>query len=187
MQIERQDIPNVVLLQPVVSTDVRGEFVKTFEFSILEPWIGRFNVQEEFFSISRKNVIRGMHFQAPPFSLNKIVYCALGSITNVLLDLRRGSPTFGKHLSFELNCTNRAILYIPAGIANGFVATGENNCVMYKTDSSYRRSHDQGIRWNSFGFNWTIDAKESILSDRDMLLPTFDSFESPFTMPSVNP
>ena len=123
------------------------------------------NVKEEFFSTSAAAVLRGMHFQMPPHAHQKIVYCLTGRVLDVVLDLRKSSPTFGKSASFELSARNRHIVHIPEGFAHGFLSQDDSSCLIYKTDAVYSSDCDTGILLSSFGFNWNV--MDPIISERD--------------------
>ena len=134
--------------------------------------------REEYYSYSKKGVIRGMHFQTPPHDHEKLVYCMQGSVLDVVLDLRSASPTFGDHCAFELDGSQGQGLMITKGIAHGFLAMTDDVLMLYKVTSVYSSDNDRGIRWDSFGFDWTVN--EPIVSTRDRTHPTFADFVSPF-------
>lgn len=119
-----------------------------------------------------------MHFQMPPHDHAKIVYVTNGSIIDVILDIRNGSPTFGKYFECELSATNGLIIYIPIGCAHGFLSLEDASCVIYSHSTTYMPDSDSGIHYDSFGFNWGIN--KPIISDRDHKLVAFEDFESPF-------
>jgi dTDP-4-dehydrorhamnose 3,5-epimerase len=167
-------------IHPQTVSDRRGGFTKIFHREILESVGIHFELREEFFSFSVRNVIRGMHFQLPPMQHQKIVHCISGAIVDVLLDLRKGEPSFGKCVSIPLNDVNKTSIVIPPGVAHGFLSLTDNACVVYKTDREYNQRLDSGIRWNSIEFDWPIEDFEPIVSDRDNNHPYFDQFESPF-------
>lgn len=165
-------------IHPFFAEDERGAFVKTFheerfaELGLPTDW------REEYYSSSRKGVIRGMHFQTPPHDHEKLVYCMQGRVLDVVVDLRRASPTYGYHVAVELDSTHGHGLMIPKGMAHGFLALTENVLMAYKVTTVYAPSHDTGIRWDSFGLNWGID--QPIVSTRDQAHPAFADFISPF-------
>ena len=119
-----------------------------------------------------------MHFQVPPAHHAKIVTCLSGVVLDVILDLRKSSPTFGLVESLELSESNRHFLFIPSGFAHGFLSLTEDSVVHYLTGAEHSPKHDKGIRWNSFGFKWPVS--NPVVSDRDSELPLFSDFESPF-------
>lgn len=170
-----------VLIRPRVHQDQRGSFVKTWHPDLLAAHGVAMSFAEEFYSVSRRGVVRGMHFQAPPQALDKLVYCVTGQILDVVLDLRVDQPTYGCSWSWELSEENACLLFIPAGFAHGFLALGERNAVIYKTSAVHSPRHDLGVRWDSFGFAWPETAP--VISERDRRLPALDDFNSPFLMP----
>ena len=133
--------------------DSRGYFVKTYLGSALEAQGVHFNFAEEFYSSSKRDVIRGMHFQRPPHDHMKLVYCPVGGVRDVLLDLRPG-PGYGRFASVELREQNPCFILIPQGVAHGFLALTDDAVMVYKTSTEHAPTHDCGVRWDSFGFDW---------------------------------
>jgi dTDP-4-dehydrorhamnose 3,5-epimerase len=171
-------LPTLQLLELPHFTDHRGSFTKAFhEDSLWEKGIS-FTLRESYFSCSAKGVIRGMHFQTPPAQHAKIVFCPVGGILDVILDLRKASPTYGQAFSAELTAENHLALYIPEGFAHGFKALTEGAMTYYLVSSVHSPDHDAGIRWDSFGFNWEVETP--VLSDRDKGFGTLADFRSPF-------
>jgi dTDP-4-dehydrorhamnose 3,5-epimerase len=173
-----EPMPGLLLMRAFQHRDDRGEFVKTFSTPAFTGLGLDFLPREIVFSVSARHVVRGMHFQVPPDDHNKYVGCSTGAILDVVLDLRKSSPTFGQSAGFRLDAENRHQLMIPRGFAHGFLALEENSLVSYCTDTSHSPSADSGIRWNSFGFDWPVESP--ILSAKDQQLPKFDEFDSPF-------
>ncbi len=158
--------------------DHRGNFTKTFQDSFFKQAGIGFDLRESYFSLSHKQVIRGMHFQLPPHDHAKVVYCPLGSILDVLIDLRKESDTYGQHYAAELSAANHRAYYIPKGFAHGFKALSDNAMTYYLVSSEYNQQHDTGIRYDSFGFDW--EYVTPILSERDLSFPALKDFDSPF-------
>jgi dTDP-4-dehydrorhamnose 3,5-epimerase len=179
VDIHNTSIPGCLEIFPQIFEDERGLFTKTFHQETFEISNLDTHFTEEYFSRSKKNVIRGMHFQLPPEECTKIVYCVAGEVVDVVLDLRVGSPTYGKHEIFNLNDQLANILYIPIGLAHGFWTKSETAIVMYKVSKSYSPACDAGIRWDSVEIPWPT--KIPILSKRDREFTSFDDFKSPFT------
>lgn len=168
-------IKNVVTFKLEKFTDQRGSFLKIFSKDFLLKNFGfDFKVEEFFYSISREKVIRGMHFQKKPYEQAKIIYVSKGSITDVLLDLRKDSETYLHYESVKLNSETDMFLYIPRGIAHGFLTNEENSIVNYLVDNIYFDKNEDGILWNSFGYNWNIN--DPIISDRDRSFQTLDEY-----------
>lgn len=166
-------------LQPKVFEDTRGRFVKVFH----EPTFVAHGLEtvfaEEYYSVSYKGVIRGMHFQLPPMDHVKIVYCVEGEVLDAVIDLRRGSPTYRCFDLFELSAAKANSLYIPKGMAHGFCVRSERAIMVYKVSTVYSPAHDAGVLWNSMGIPWPVT--EPVLSERDMAFPKLEEFESPFS------
>lgn len=184
MKFYPQVIPGLILVEPKWVADDRGLFVKTFHELIWRKAGIHFVVQEEFYSTSRAGVLRGMHFQVPPRAHDKVVSCLHGEVLDVVLDLRVGSPTFGQWQSFKLSQENRHLLFIPAGLAHGFLARTEECLVHYKTSTTHSPEHDRGIRWDSFGMDWGKTVP--LVSPRDAGFPTLADFESPFVFTDLS-
>jgi len=178
MKIHSELLPGVFVLEPRVVVDCRGNFVKTYH----KPEFNRlgidYEVEEEFYSTSAKNVIRGMHFQTPPHDAVKLVYCINGSVLDVIVDLRKTSPTFGSSKSIKLSDANHLILMIPSGFAHGFLSLEDDTVMVYKASFVYAPDHDTGIRWDSFGFDWPV--QNPITSERDAAFPGLADSVSPF-------
>ena len=158
--------------------DARGSFSKVFHHTTFQEQGIDFHLQESYFSRSAKDVIRGMHFQLPPYQHHKVVYCPHGAIMDVALDLRRQSPTYGQFFSAELSAENPKALFIPEGCAHGFKSLTEDAMTVYLVSSEYQRDADTGLLWNSFGLDW--QCAHPVLSGRDRSFQAFDDFESPF-------
>jgi dTDP-4-dehydrorhamnose 3,5-epimerase len=179
MTVLQQPFSGTYLLQPRVFCDNRGDFVKTFHVGLFRELGIEFNPVEEFFSTSHKGVLRGMHFQLPPYDHDKLVYCVRGRVLDVLLDLRKGSATYGQTTSAELARENHQQYYIPKGVAHGFLALEDDSVMVYKTSTVHSPAHDAGVRWDSFGFKWPT-SETRFLSPRDQKFPTVQEFSSPF-------
>ncbi|MCW2312611.1 dTDP-4-dehydrorhamnose 3,5-epimerase family protein [Rhodoferax antarcticus] len=177
MEILKELLPGCFLLQPNRFVDSRGSFVKTYHEGLCEALGVNLEIREEFYSVSRKNVIRGMHFQLPPNEHDKLVYCTRGAVTDVQLDLRKG-PGYGKVAFAELSGENAHLVFIPKGIAHGFAALTDEALMLYKTSTVHAPESDCGIRWDSFGFDWGI--AKPIISARDQQHSVLVDFISPF-------
>lgn len=166
------------LIQPKIFEDHRGDFVKTFHRDSFAALGLDFVVTEEFYSTSRRGVIRGMHFQLPPHDHAKLVYCVRGRVLDVLVDLRKSSKTYGQVASAEFTGENRHMFFIPRGIGHGFLALEDDSVMVYKTSTVHAPSHDAGVRWDSIGFDWGSD--RPVTSARDDSFPALREFVSPF-------
>ncbi|MBL7682613.1 MAG: dTDP-4-dehydrorhamnose 3,5-epimerase [Flavipsychrobacter sp.] len=160
-------------------TDERGVFVKTFNDDTFRQAADvRFELKESYFSTSKKDVIRGMHFQLPPHQHSKVVYCPQGAILDVIVDLRKESATYGQYYAHELSAENHKAYFIPEGFAHGFKALTEDAMTYYLVSSGYDKESDTGILYNSFGFDWGIESP--VISARDMSFVSLNDFNSPF-------
>lgn len=178
MELVSTELPGLQIIRPRIFQDPRGTFVKTFNADTFRQLGLDFEPREEFFSTSARDVVRGMHFQLPPAAHAKLVYCIAGRVLDVVLDLRKNSPTFGRAYSHELNATQRESLFIPIGFAHGFLALEDGATMVYQTSTGHSPAQDAGIRWNSFGFNWPV--VQPLLSERDQKFPALGEFSSPF-------
>lgn len=160
------------------SADARGTFVKTFHETTLKRAGIDFTLRESYFSLSKKDVIRGMHFQLPPHQHSKIVFCPQGAILDVIVDLRKGSATYRQYFAQELSGENHKAYYIPEGFAHGFKSLTDDAITYYLVSSEYSQAHDTGVRYDSIGFDWGV--KEPVISVRDLSFMDLKDFESPF-------
>lgn len=177
MEMIKELLPGCFLLQPKKLEDQRGCFVKTYHEGLYAGLGVNLEIREEFFSISHMSVLRGMHFQLPPHDHDKLVYCTQGAVRDVLLDLRTGEG-YGRVASTQLSGENGHLIFIPKGIAHGFVALTDQALMLYKTSTVHAPESDCGVRWDSFGFDWDLD--QPIMSVRDQQHATFSDFVSPF-------
>lgn len=158
--------------------DARGSFIKTFHNEIFKELNVNINVAEEFFTYSKKNVFRGLHFQVPPMELSKVIYCVSGSVRDFVVDLRVGSPTYGQWAGFDLNEESPSAVFIPPGLAHGFYVTSEKAIVQYKVSKLYDPASDTGISYTTFDFAKEI--VDPVISEKDSKLVSIDEFVSPF-------
>lgn len=166
------------VLETVHFQDERGGFQKLFNDDFFkENGLDR-DFKEFYYSVNKKNVVRGMHFQLPPFDHTKLVYVSKGRIKDVVVDLRKQSATFGQCFSIELDEDKAQYLYIPKGFAHGFLSLEEGSIVNYAQTSCYSKEHDSGILQSSIGFDWQIE--NPIVSGRDLTFKTLQEFQSPF-------
>lgn len=175
------DLPGVILIRHPVRTDARGSFAKLFHPDDLGLGSGQaFPVRESFISWSESGVLRGMHFQSPPFAHDKAVTCLAGEVLDVVLDLRRSSPTYGRSVAFHLEGATPATVWIPAGCAHGFAVLGQDRALMhYAVSAEHSPANDLGVRWDSFGFAWPAGVAK-VISERDQALPRFADLPAVF-------
>lgn len=177
---EKKDsrIIDCVELIPNIFKDDRGSFIKTFHTASYKKLGLDYQFCEEYYSRSFKNVIRGLHFQNPPMDHSKLVYCIEGSVFDVIVDLRVGSPTFGMFDTFTLSAETANILYIPRGLAHGFCSNTQVSTMIYKTSTVHDVESDTGILWNSLDIPWPTN--NPVISERDKQFISFKDFKSPF-------
>lgn len=176
MEITATAIPDVKCITPVRHGDSRGFFAETYNKRALdEAGIDLDFVQDNFSLSAECGTLRGLHYQLPPFAQAKLVSVIRGSILDVAVDIRRGSPTFGQHVSVKLTSETGTQILVPAGFAHGFCTLEPDTEVFYKVNSFYAPEHDRGIIWNdpALGIEWPFDAANMTLSERDTRHPTF--------------
>lgn len=181
-EIIKTTIPGCFEIRPAVIEDERGRFIKILHRDFYIRNKMEYNYPEEYYTISRQGVLRGLHFQIPPHEHVKLVYCIVGCAFDAVVDLRKNSPTYGKYETFELEADKENILYIPSGLAHGFYVLSERAIMVYKVSTVYSPEHDTGILWNSVGIPWPD--KNPILSERDSQFLTLKLFKSPFDFES---
>jgi dTDP-4-dehydrorhamnose 3,5-epimerase len=178
--IRRTEIDGFLELQAFPTADSRGAFVKTFHRDFFASNGLAANLAEQYYSRSRRGVLRGLHFQLPPYDHAKLVYCVVGEIVDVAVDLRIDSPTYGRHAKFTISadCANQA--FLDNGLAHGFYVVSDMAIVVYNVTSVHSPEHDGGIRWDSAEIRWPDE--KPLLSARDTALPRLSEFQSPFRM-----
>lgn len=175
---EELALPGCLALFATPHTDKRGIFVKSFQATRFSELGLQAEWKEQFFSSSTRGVIRGLHFQLPPAAQNKLVLCVHGTVLDVLVDLRRGSPTFKQFTTITLTEGSGTCLYLPVGIAHGFASLSKGAVVSYSVTAEHDPAQDAGIRWDSLPVPWPFT--NPIISPRDRALPSMRDFESPF-------
>ena len=180
MKISKTFIKDLLIIEPQLFKDDRGFFYESYNKNNLDKVINIVFVQDNE-SKSEKGVIRGLHFQAPPFEQNKLVRCISGNILDIAVDLRKNSKTYGKSFSIKLSSENHKQLFVPKGFAHGFQVLSETAIVNYKVDEYYNPDSDSGIIWNDkdLSIDWNLDLKPN-LSDKDLKLISFKELKSPF-------
>ncbi|MDB2419659.1 dTDP-4-dehydrorhamnose 3,5-epimerase [Flavobacteriaceae bacterium] len=183
MKFVNTPIEGLVIIEPTVLEDDRGYFLESYNKKKFEKAIGYISFEQDNESKSSKGVLRGLHFQKPPFAQAKLVRCIEGKVLDVAVDIRDGSDTYGKHVSVELTAENKKQVFIPRGFAHGFLVLSESAIFAYKVDNSYAPTHDTGIRWDdpTLNIQWGVNESEVLVSEKDSKLPFFSEFETPFT------
>lgn len=178
MEIIKTPFEELLVLQTVNFLDNRGGFQKLFNFDFFKENGLDYDFKEFYYSVNKANVVRGMHFQTPPFDHTKVVYVSKGRIRDVVVDIRKKSKTYGKYFSIELDDQKGQYLYIPKGFAHGFVSLEDGSIVNYAQTSCYAKDYDSGIDATSIGFDWGV--KNPIRSGRDLTFEKLAEFVSPF-------
>lgn len=183
MEVIKTEIEGVVIIEPKIFGDERGYFFESFNAAEFARKVGVNTVfVQDNESKSKYGVLRGLHFQKGKFAQSKLVRVVEGRVIDVAVDIRRGSPTFGKHVAVELSKENKRQLFIPRGFAHGFAVLSEEAVFQYKCDNLYAPDHEGAIAWNDpkIGIDWQIRPEDAILSEKDKKHPTLDEAEELF-------
>lgn len=182
MNITKTNIDGVVIIEPRIFKDDRGYFFESYNGKEFCEKVADINFVQDNESMSSYGVMRGLHFQRPPFTQSKLVRCVKGVVLDVAVDIRKGSPTYGQHVAVELTEDNHRQFFIPRGFAHGFSVLSEKAVFQYKCDNFYAPQSDGGISIldGSLGIDWRIPTEHAILSDKDTKHELFKDFDSPF-------
>lgn len=182
MEVVKTAIEGLVIIEPKVFRDVRGYFFESFSQREFEEKVRKINFVQDNESMSSYGVMRGLHFQRPPFTQSKLVRCVKGKVLDVAVDIRKGSPTYGQHVAVELSEDNHRQFFVPRGFAHGFVVLSDVAVFQYKCDNFYAPEADGGISIKdcSLGINWQIPVDDAILSEKDINHLCLNEFDSPF-------
>ena len=183
MEVIKTNIGGVLIIEPRVFMDSRGYFFESFNAREFAEKTGlNINFVQDNESMSSYGVMRGLHFQKPPYTQSKLVRCVKGAVLDVAVDIRRGSPTYGKHVAVELTADNHRQFFVPRGFAHGFAVLSETAIFQYKCDEFYHPEVDGGISIldDSLGINWRIPTEKANLSDKDTKHALLKDFDSPF-------
>ena len=178
MKLTSTKITDCYQLEPKIYKDNRGSLINTFSHNFFSQKGLDTSFHSDLYSVSKRGVLRGLHFQIPPYEYSKLVYCIEGTILDVIFDMRKKSNTYAKYETFILDSSRANMVYMPPGIAHGFYVLSHKAIVGYKISKIYSKNHDMGILWNSVGIPWKDN--KPILSRRDSLFPTFQNFNNPF-------
>lgn len=184
MQFERQKIQSIVLITPKKFGDNRGYFTETFRADLFLKEVGPFEFVQENQSLSSDaGTVRGLHFQLQPRAQGKLVRCVAGAIIDVVVDIRKGSPTYGQHVKAELSAENGCQLWVPPGFAHGFCTLASDCVLSYKVTDYYSADHDRGLLWNdpALAIDWPVETSNAILSAKDLVQPSLANIEANFT------
>lgn len=185
MNVIKTSIEGVVIIEPQIIKDENGNYIyESFSQKEFEEKVTPIKFVQDNESMSSYGVIRGLHFQKPPYAQSKLVRCVKGKVLDVAVDIRKGSPTFGKHVSVELSEDNHRQIFIPKGFAHGFAVHSETAICHYKCDNFYTPLADGGISIldDSLGIDWQIPTNEVVLSEKDTKHSLLEDFNSPFSM-----
>lgn len=182
MEVIKTAIDGVYILEPRIFRDDRGYFFESFSQREFEEKIGKINFVQDNESKSSYGVMRGLHFQRPPYAQSKLVRCVKGAVLDVAVDIRKGSPTYGQHVAVELTADNHRQFFIPRGFAHGFAVLSDEAIFQYKCDNFYTPQADGGISIldASLNIDWQIPTEKAILSEKDTKHPLLQDFDSPF-------
>ena len=183
MQVTRLAIPDVLLIEAKRHRDERGWFEESYNKAALDPYLAGIDfIQDNHVKSSEKHTLRGLHFQVPPFAQAKLVRCLVGTIYDVVVDIRVGSPTYGEWAGVELSSENGLQLYVPVGFAHGYLTLSEDCEVLYKVNAPYAAQAAEGIHFAdpALGIVWPIEASAPILNARDLALPRLSDLSSQF-------
>ena len=182
MKVIKTAIEGVVIIEPKVFRDARGYFFESFSQREFEEKVRKINFVQDNESMSSYGVMRGLHFQNPPFAQSKLVRCVKGAVLDVAVDIRRGSPTYGQHVAVELAEDNHRQFFVPRGFAHGFAVLSETAIFQYKCDNFYAPQADGGIsiKDDSLGIDWKIPTENALLSEKDTFHALLKDFISPF-------
>lgn len=182
MEAIKTDIDGVFIIEPRVFSDARGYFFESWSERDFNAQVREIHFVQDNESKSSRGVMRGLHFQRPPFTQSKLVRCVRGAVLDVAVDIRKGSPTYGQHVAVELTEDNRRQFFIPRGFAHGFAVLSEEAVFQYKCDNFYHPEADGGISIldTSLGIDWRIPTDKAILSEKDTKHPLLADFDSPF-------
>ena len=182
MKVIPTEIEGVVVIEPRIFEDPRGYFFDSFSQADFDSCVREVRFVQDNESMSSYGVMRGLHFQRPPFTQAKLVRCVRGAVLDVAVDLRKGSPTYGRHVAVELTEENHLQLFIPKGFAHGFAVLSETAVFQYKCDEFYHPEADGGISIldSSLGIEWRIPVEHAVLSEKDTRHPLLKDFDSPF-------
>lgn len=180
MEVIETEIKDLLIIKPRVFADARGYFFESYNEGVFKKHGIDAHFMQDNQSLSSSNVLRGLHFQAPPFDQGKLVRVITGAVLDVAVDIRKGSPTYGKHVALELNEENKTMFFIPPGFAHGFLTLRDNTIFSYKCTNLYNKESEGCVLWNDADLNIDWNCKNPILSEKDIAGTPFRSFVSPF-------
>lgn len=182
MEVIKTDIDGVVIIEPRIFKDARGYFFESYSKREFDEKVSPVDFVQDNESMSTKGVMRGLHFQRPPFTQSKLVRCVKGRVLDVAVDIRKGSPTYGKHVAVELSEDNHRQFFVPRGFAHGFAVLSDVAVFQYKCDNYYHPEADGGISIadTTLGIDWQLGQATALLSEKDLKHPLLSEFDTPF-------
>lgn len=182
MEVIKTEIDGVVIIEPRVFKDARGYFFESYSKREFDEKVRRVDFVQDNESMSTRGVMRGLHFQRPPYTQSKLVRCVKGRVLDVAVDIRKGSPTYGKHVAVELSEENHRQFFVPRGFAHGFAVLSDEAVFQYKCDNYYHPESEGGISIadESLGIDWQVEPASAILSEKDLKHVLLRDFDSPF-------
>lgn len=187
MKVIKTSIPDVLIFEPTIFGDDRGYFMESFREDKIKEHIGDVNFVQDNESFSQYGVLRGLHFQRPPFTQSKLVRVIQGEVLDVAVDIRIGSPTYGKHAAVKLSAENKKQLWVPKGFAHGFTVLSKTALFSYKCDNYYAPNYDAGLAWDDLAINidWLLPNSDIQLSEKDLNHPSLAEIKD-FTFEQFN-
>ena len=184
MEVIKTEIDGLFIIEPRVFDDARGYFFESYSKNEFDQKVRPITFVQDNESSSVRGVMRGLHFQKPPYSQSKLIGCVKGAVLDVAVDIRKGSPTYGKHVAVEISEWNFRRVFIPRGFAHGFAVLSDSAVIQYKCDNFYHPESEGGISIldESLGIEWPVSLSSAILSEKDKTYPLFEQFDSPFDM-----
>ena len=181
MEVQEFHIKGPLLLSPKIFSDDRGYFTETYKKSTFEALGISQNFYQDNQSLSQKNVLRGLHFQSPPHAQGKLVSVITGKVMDVIVDIRKNSPTYGEHLKVMLDAKEMTFFWVPEGFAHGFFTLENNTIFKYKCTNEYHKDSENGLMWNDpkLNIDWGL-TENPIMSEKDLVFQSFENFESKF-------
>lgn len=180
MEVIETTIKDLLIIKPKVFADARGYFFESYNEAVFKQNGVNATFVQDNQSLSNYGVLRGLHFQAPPFDQGKLVRVIIGAVLDVAVDIRKNSPTYGKHVAIELTEENKTMFYIPPGFAHGFLTLRDNTIFSYKCTNLYNKASEGCVLWNDSDLNINWNIENPILSEKDIIGTPFKDFSSPF-------
>ncbi len=180
MEVIETHIKDLIIIKPKVFEDSRGYFFESYNEAVFKQHGIDANFIQDNQSLSNTGVLRGLHFQSPPFAQGKLVRVIIGAVLDIAVDIRKNSPTYGQHVSIELTEENKTMFYIPPGFAHGFLTLRDNTIFSYKCTNLYNKASEGTVLWNDSNLNINWNIQNPLLSEKDIMGTPFKEFNSPY-------